>query len=62
MAERLLMFHHDPLHSDDRLDAFFGAAIGRWSELRGDPAMIEMAVERRELVLGPAAALTTAGA
>jgi phosphoribosyl 1,2-cyclic phosphodiesterase len=58
MAERLLLFHHDPLHSDDRLDAFFGAAIGRWSELGGDPAVIEMAVERRELEIGPAAALT----
>jgi phosphoribosyl 1,2-cyclic phosphodiesterase len=62
LAERLLLFHHDPLHSDDRLDAFFGAAIGRWSELGGDPAVIEMAVERREIELGPAAALTTVGA
>jgi hypothetical protein len=52
-AERVLLFHHDPLHSDDRLDAFFGAAIGHWSELGGDPALIEMAVERRELELGP---------
>ena len=59
-AERLLLFHHDPFHSDDRLDAFFGAAIGRWGELGCDPALIEMAVERRELALGPESALTAA--
>jgi phosphoribosyl 1,2-cyclic phosphodiesterase len=61
-AERLLLFHHDPLHSDDRLDAFFGAAIGGWSDLGGDPAQIEMAVERRELELGPKGVLTGVGA
>jgi phosphoribosyl 1,2-cyclic phosphodiesterase len=52
-ARRLLLFHHDPLHTDDRLDAFFGAAIEGWSELGRDPAQIEMAVERREIELGP---------
>ena len=61
-TERVLLFHHDPLHSDDRLDAFFGAAIGRWAELGGDPALIEMAVERRELDLRAAPALAEAGA
>jgi phosphoribosyl 1,2-cyclic phosphodiesterase len=61
-AERILLFHHDPLHSDDRLDAFFGTAIGRWSELGGDPAQIEMAVERREFEVGPAGVLTPASA
>jgi phosphoribosyl 1,2-cyclic phosphodiesterase len=60
-AERLLLFHHDPLHSDDRLDAFFGAAIGRWGDLGRDPAVIEMAVERREVELtSKAAELATA--
>jgi phosphoribosyl 1,2-cyclic phosphodiesterase len=50
-AKRLLLFHHDPLHSDDLLDAFFGTALGRWEELGGDPAALEMAVERREIDL-----------
>jgi phosphoribosyl 1,2-cyclic phosphodiesterase len=48
-AERVLLFHHDPLHSDDRLDAFYGTAVGQWTELGHSAAQIEMAVERREL-------------
>jgi phosphoribosyl 1,2-cyclic phosphodiesterase len=52
-AERLLLFHHDPMHSDDFLDAFHGTAIERWGELGGDPAKIEMAAERREIELAP---------
>jgi phosphoribosyl 1,2-cyclic phosphodiesterase len=50
-AERLLMFHHDPLHSDDRLDSFFASAITGWSDRGGDPSRIEMAVEHHELAL-----------
>jgi hypothetical protein len=61
-AERVLLFHHDPLHSDDRLDSFFGSAIGHWSELGGDPAQIEMAVERGELEIGSGPVLSAAGA
>ena len=60
--ERVLLFHHDPLHSDDRLDAFFGSAIEGWAKLGRDPAEVEMAVERRELQLGPAGELVTARA
>ena len=37
-AKRLMLFHHDPLHSDDFLDSFFGTATERWEELGGDPA------------------------
>jgi len=48
-AERLLLFHHDPLHSDDRLDAFYGTAVSRWTDLGHRAAQIEMAVERRVL-------------
>jgi phosphoribosyl 1,2-cyclic phosphodiesterase len=57
-AERTLLFHHDPLHSDDFLDAFFGAALDRWTELGGRLDGIELAVERRELEVpaGPALA------
>ena len=57
-ARRTLLFHHDPLHSDDRLDALCGAAAQRWESLGGDPSCLEMATERREIDLsgGPAPA------
>lgn len=48
-ARRLLLFHHDPLHSDDFLDSFFATARERWGELGGEPGTVEMAAERREL-------------
>jgi phosphoribosyl 1,2-cyclic phosphodiesterase len=50
-VERLLLFHHDPLHSDDFLDAFGGEACRRWVELGGRADQIELATERRELTL-----------
>jgi ribonuclease BN (tRNA processing enzyme) len=60
-ARRTLLFHHDPLHSDDFLDAHFGAALEAWAELGGDPTAIEMATERRELdVAGTPAPTATA--
>jgi phosphoribosyl 1,2-cyclic phosphodiesterase len=49
--EHLLLFHHDPLHSDDVLDALHGRAIRLWSELGGRPEQVEMAIERGELEL-----------
>ena len=55
-AERLLLFHHDPMHTDDFLDAFHGSAIDGWDALGGDPAALEMGVERREIELAPARA------
>jgi hypothetical protein len=55
-AERLLLFHHDPMHTDDFLDALQGSAIEGWDGLGGDPASLEMAVERREIELAPAPA------
>jgi phosphoribosyl 1,2-cyclic phosphodiesterase len=51
-AERVMLFHHDPLHSDDFLDALAGAALERWSALGGEPERLELAVERREVELG----------
>jgi phosphoribosyl 1,2-cyclic phosphodiesterase len=48
-AERLLLFHHDPLHSDDFLDAFHGTAVQRWEEMGGRAEQVEIAAERREL-------------
>jgi ribonuclease BN (tRNA processing enzyme) len=50
-AQRLLLFHHDPMHSDDYLDAFFGTACAQWEGLGGDPRRIEMGVERHEIEL-----------
>jgi phosphoribosyl 1,2-cyclic phosphodiesterase len=55
-AERVLLFHHDPMHTDDFLDAFHGAAVSGWQALGGDPTSIEMGVERQEIELAPAAA------
>jgi phosphoribosyl 1,2-cyclic phosphodiesterase len=54
-VERLVLFHHDPMHSDDFLDALAGRATARWQELGGRADQVEFAVERRELVLTPAA-------
>jgi phosphoribosyl 1,2-cyclic phosphodiesterase len=48
-ARRLLMFHHDPLHSDDFLDSFFESARERWEQMGGDPGCIEMAAEGHEV-------------
>jgi phosphoribosyl 1,2-cyclic phosphodiesterase len=48
-AQKLLLFHHDPLHTDDFLDSFCGEIVERWSELGGRPEQIELATERREL-------------
>jgi phosphoribosyl 1,2-cyclic phosphodiesterase len=55
-ARRLLLFHHDPLHSDDFLDELHVAARGRWGELGGDPTLVEMGREGAELEVLPAPA------
>jgi ribonuclease BN (tRNA processing enzyme) len=60
-AKKLLLFHHDPLHSDDFLDTAYATATERWSELGGEPGAIEMAAERSEVAIGkPAPAATVA--
>jgi phosphoribosyl 1,2-cyclic phosphodiesterase len=48
-AEKLILFHHDPLHSDDFLDGLCGGIHARWQELGRDPGQVELATERREL-------------
>jgi phosphoribosyl 1,2-cyclic phosphodiesterase len=50
-VERLLLFHHDPLHSDDFLDALHGTACAQWTDLGGKPDQVELATERRVLDL-----------
>jgi len=57
-AERLLLFHHDPLHSDDFLDALSGEATARWQDLGGRPDQVELATERREFELRNGAVVT----
>jgi phosphoribosyl 1,2-cyclic phosphodiesterase len=59
--ERLLLFHHDPLHSDDFLDAFHGTAIARWEDRGGLAAQLALATERRELEVAAAAATASDG-
>jgi phosphoribosyl 1,2-cyclic phosphodiesterase len=55
-VERLMLFHHDPLHSDDFLDSFQGSASQAWGEMGGDPELIELASERREVEISPSTA------
>ncbi len=59
-ARRLLLFHHDPLHSDDFLDRFGGRAEERWIELGGEPGAVELASERQQLeISAPSPTLAT---
>jgi phosphoribosyl 1,2-cyclic phosphodiesterase len=53
-AQRLALFHHDPMHEDDMLDEFVTSASERWMALGGDPAAIDIARERQPLELAPA--------
>jgi phosphoribosyl 1,2-cyclic phosphodiesterase len=55
-AGRLLLFHHDPLHSDDFLDALAGDVVAGWEALGGTPERAELACERCEFVIDRAAA------
>jgi phosphoribosyl 1,2-cyclic phosphodiesterase len=48
-AERTVLFHHDPLHSDEQLDYLGEEAAERWAALGGAPDAIELAVEGSEV-------------
>ncbi len=50
-ARRLLMFHHDPLHSDEFLDGFCSHARAAWERLGGDATQLEMGMEGGQLEL-----------
>ncbi len=54
-AERVLLFHHDPLHSDDFLDALGDGVTERMSDLGRRADWAELARERREITLEGAA-------
>ncbi len=51
-AHRTVLFHHDPLHSDDALDRLQATVEDRWTAMGADPAAVELAVERREIEVG----------
>ena len=51
-AERLLLFHHDPHHTDDQLDQLHRGADEHWQSLGGSPGAVAMAVEGEEIELG----------
>jgi phosphoribosyl 1,2-cyclic phosphodiesterase len=59
-AQRLLMFHHDPLHADDFLDRFHESAQERWAELGGADGAVEMAAEGQHLEIGAPAKVAAA--
>jgi phosphoribosyl 1,2-cyclic phosphodiesterase len=61
-AERVLLFHHDPLHNDDFLDALGAEAARRWAQSGGDPDHVRLAVERGEAHVTPAAGGVARGA
>lgn len=48
-VRRLILFHHDPLHADDRLEKMLGEARDRWGER---PEELELAREGMEIVPG----------
>jgi phosphoribosyl 1,2-cyclic phosphodiesterase len=50
-ARRLLLFHHDPLHTDDFLDVHAAMASARWEKLGGEPGGVDLATERREIAV-----------
>jgi phosphoribosyl 1,2-cyclic phosphodiesterase len=59
-AERLLLFHHDPLHSDDFLDELADDVRRRAMELGRAGDWAQLAVERREIDLAAAPVAPTA--
>ena len=50
-AERVLLFHHDPMHSDDFLDWLHSTATATWAQLGGPGGAVDLATEHVELEL-----------
>ena len=57
-AERTLLFHHDPTHSDDRLDVLRAEARAGWEALGGEAGAIDLGAEGAEYELGTRATAT----
>ena len=47
-----MLFHHDPMHTDDFLDRFQADAGKRWAELGRSPADLTMAAGERDELRG----------
>ena len=47
-VDRLVLFHHDPMHDDAELDEMRGAVIGSWEV---DPERCQIATEGAEFVI-----------
>jgi phosphoribosyl 1,2-cyclic phosphodiesterase len=61
-ARKLLLFHHDPLHTDETLAALENDARSRWESLGHDPESIESAREGEAVDLpGPRVQADTQG-
>jgi phosphoribosyl 1,2-cyclic phosphodiesterase len=52
--EKLLLFHHDPLHTDAFLDAMAAEAQERWAAAGGAPGGVALAREGTSLSVTPA--------
>jgi phosphoribosyl 1,2-cyclic phosphodiesterase len=50
-AQRTVLFHHDPQHTDAQLDAVFDQASSLWRGLGGDAQGIAMAADGDELTV-----------
>jgi len=50
-AEQVLLFHHDPLHTDDELDLLHRHAGERWLAVGGPAGELAMAIEGSEIDL-----------
>jgi phosphoribosyl 1,2-cyclic phosphodiesterase len=50
-ARRTLLFHHDPSHTDDFLDALIESARRDWADLGGDSDQLDIARELLEVAL-----------
>jgi len=51
-AERLMLFHHDPLHTDGMLDELREDAEARWAAAGGSADGLLMGIEGGDLVVG----------
>ena len=50
-ARNTLLFHHDPYHGDDMLDAMLDSARADWAARGNDPGQLAMASERLEVAV-----------
>jgi phosphoribosyl 1,2-cyclic phosphodiesterase len=57
-AGQLLLFHHDPLHTDEFLDGLHADVVSLWERLGGHAEQVELASERRELLIADRTAQT----